>query len=79
MFYSEQDKRASEEMAANRKINNEARDVKRKLEVIRKKCQEISQLGVAIGVAYFTFKTSSLKVTAYPINNCKDAYLAVWL
>jgi len=49
-------------MAASRKINNEARDVKRKLEVISKKCQELSQFGVAIGVAYSTFKTNGLNV-----------------
>ena len=49
-------------MAANRKINNDARDVKRKLDVISKKCQELGQLGVAIGFAYSSMKTNSLNV-----------------
>ena len=44
------------EMAASGKINNDARDVKRKLDVLSKKCQELGQLGIA----YSSFKTNGL-------------------
>ena len=44
------------EMAASGKINHDARDVKRKLDVISRKCQELGQLGIA----YSSFKTNGL-------------------
>jgi len=43
-------------------VNNNARDIKRKLDVISKKCQELNSLGVAVAVAYSTTKTNSLHV-----------------
>lgn len=47
---------------AARKINNDARDIKRRLDVTSKKCKEVRQFGIAIGVAYSTTKTNNLNV-----------------
>ena len=47
---------------AARKVNNDARDIKRRLDVISKKCKELKQYGITIGVAYSTAKTNSLNV-----------------
>ena len=47
---------------AARKINNDARDIKRRLDVISKKCKELRKYGIAVGVAYSTAKTNSLNV-----------------
>ena len=41
-------------------INNDARDIKRKLDVLRKKCAELKELGVAVAVAYSSSKTNGL-------------------
>lgn len=46
----------------SRAVNNNARDIKRKLDVISKKCQELKGLGVAVAVAYSTTKTNGLYV-----------------
>jgi len=46
----------------SRAVNNNARDIKRKLGVISKKCQELKGLGVAVAVAYSTTKTNGLYV-----------------
>jgi len=43
-------------------VNNNARDFKKKLDVITKKCQELKSLGVAVAVAYSTTKTNGLYV-----------------
>lgn len=47
---------------ASRQINNNARDVKRRIDQIQKKCAELKSLGVAIGVAYSSHKTNGLYV-----------------
>jgi len=46
----------------SRAVNNNARDIKRKLDVISKKCQELKGLGVAVAMAYSTTKTNGLYV-----------------
>jgi len=43
-------------------VKNNARDIKRKLDVISKKCQELKCLGVAVAVAYSITKTNGLYV-----------------
>ncbi len=45
---------------AEKKTNNDARDIKRKLDVIKKKCAELKELGVSIAVVYSTTKTNGL-------------------
>lgn len=47
---------------ASRQINNHSRDVKRRIDQITKKCNELKSLGVAVGVAYSSAKTNGLYV-----------------
>ena len=47
---------------SSKAVNNSARDIKRKIEVISKKCEELKHLGVAVAVAYSTTKTNGLYV-----------------
>jgi len=50
-------------MSYNSKVvNNNARDIRRKVDVISKKYQELKNLGVAIAVAYSATKTNGLYV-----------------
>ena len=42
-------------------VNNSARVIKMKIEVISKKCEELKHLGDAIAVAYSTIKTMCLE------------------
>ena len=47
---------------SSKAVNNNARDIKRKIGVIEKKCQELKGLGVAVVVAYSTTKTNGLYI-----------------
>ena len=47
---------------SSKAVNNSARDIKRKIEVISKKCEKLKHLGVAVAVAYSTTKTNGLYV-----------------
>ena len=43
-----------------RKINNSARDIKRKIELVKKACAKLKELGVSMGVAYSAARTNGL-------------------
>ena len=51
---------------ASRQVNNSARDIKRRLEQVTKKCDELKALGVQIAVVYSTSKTNGLYVLGDP-------------
>ena len=46
--------------------NNSSRDIKRKLEVIQKKCFELNELNVPIGVVYSIQKSNGITVLGDP-------------
>ena len=48
-------------MATKRTVNNESRDVKRKLNVMRKKCSELKELGVSVAVFYSSRKVNGIQ------------------
>lgn len=53
----------SQKISSNSKVvNNNARDIRRKVDVISKKCQELKNLVVAIAVAYSKTKPDDLHV-----------------
>ena len=51
---------------ASRQVNNSSRDIKRRLEQITKKCDELKALGVQVAVIYSTNKTNGLYVLGDP-------------
>ena len=51
---------------ASRQVNNSSRDIKRRLDQIAKKCDELKVLGVQIAVVYSTNKTNGLYVLGDP-------------
>ena len=51
---------------ASRQVNNSSRDIKRRLEQITKKCDELKTLGVQVAVIYSTNKTNGLYVLGDP-------------
>ena len=51
---------------ASRQINNSSRDIKRRLDLIIKKVNELKVLGVPVAVAFSTKKTNGLYVVGDP-------------
>lgn len=49
-----------EEMATKRTVNKKARDIKRKINIMQKKCAELKDLGVSVAVVYSSQKTNRL-------------------
>ena len=51
---------------ASRQINNTARDIKRRVDLIVKKCNELKVLGVPAAVVYSTSKTNGFYIVGDP-------------
>ena len=51
---------------ASRQVNNSSCDIKRRLDVITKKCTELKALGVPLAVVYSTNKTNGLYILGDP-------------
>ena len=51
---------------ASRQVNNSSRDIKRRLDVITKKCTELKALGIPLAVVYSTNKTNGLYILGDP-------------